>query len=34
MFGHWSYLTPIGIIGMTAISVLFVVRKWIELKSS
>ncbi len=34
MFGHWSYLTPIGIIGMTGISVLFAVRKWIELKSS
>ena len=34
MFGHWSYLTPIGIIGMTGISILFVVRKWIELKRS
>ena len=30
MFGHWSYLTPIGTIGMTGISVLFVVRKWME----
>ncbi|NEP43888.1 MAG: iron reductase [Okeania sp. SIO2H7] len=34
MFGHWTYLTPISIIGMTAISVLFVVRKWIEGKKN
>lgn len=30
MFGHWTYLTPIGIIGSTAITVLFLVRKWME----
>ncbi|MDY6805985.1 MAG: ferric reductase-like transmembrane domain-containing protein, partial [Cyanobacteriota bacterium] len=30
MLGHWTYLTPLGIIGSTAITVLFVVRKWME----
>ncbi|MEM1167980.1 MAG: ferric reductase-like transmembrane domain-containing protein [Cyanobacteria bacterium P01_H01_bin.35] len=32
MFGHWSYLTPLGIIGTTGISILFLIRKWIEYK--
>ncbi|NET40988.1 ferric reductase-like transmembrane domain-containing protein [Okeania sp. SIO2B3] len=30
MWGHWSYLTPLGIIGITGITVLFIVRRWIE----
>lgn len=32
MSGDWSYVTPIGILGMTAIIVLFTARKWIERK--
>lgn len=30
MFGHWSYLTPLGIAGSAAIAVLFLIRKWME----
>lgn len=30
MSGDWSYLTPVGLLGMTVIIVLFAVRKWIE----
>lgn len=32
MFGKWSYLTPLGIIGSIGITVLFLIRKWIEYK--
>ncbi|NEQ37717.1 MAG: iron reductase [Okeania sp. SIO3I5] len=32
MFGHWSYLTPLGIIGSVGITILFLIRKWIEYK--
>ncbi len=27
MWGHWSYVTPLGIVGITTITVLFIVRK-------
>lgn len=30
MSGHWSYLTPLGLIGITVITLLFLVRKWKE----
>ncbi|NEP08595.1 MAG: iron reductase, partial [Okeania sp. SIO4D6] len=30
MWGHWSYLTPLGMIGITTITVLFIVRRCIE----
>ncbi len=30
MFGHWTYLTPLGIIGISGITILFIIRKWIE----
>lgn len=30
MWGHWSYLTPLGIVGITSIIVLFIARKSIE----
>ena len=30
MWNHWSYLTPLGIVGITSITVLFIVRKIIE----
>jgi len=30
MSGHWSYLTPLGIAGMTGTAVFFLMRKWIE----
>ena len=30
MSGHWSYLTPFGMIGITGITVLFIARKLIE----
>ena len=30
MSEHWSYLTPIGLVGTVAITVLFLMRRWIE----
>ena len=30
MWGHWSYLTPLGIVSITAITILFIMRKLIE----
>lgn len=30
MWGHWSYITPLGIVGITSITVLFIARKVIE----
>lgn len=30
MSGDWTFLTPVGILGMTVIIVLFIGRKWIE----
>ena len=30
MWGHWSYITPLGIVGITSIIVLFIARKLIE----
>ena len=33
MTDHWTYLTPVGIAGLTAIIVLFLCRVWIERQS-
>ena len=33
MTGHWTYLTPVGIAGLTAIIVLFLCRVWIQRQS-
>ncbi len=30
MSGHWSFLTPIGIVGIVAFNILYLVRRWIE----
>ncbi|MBD2778616.1 ferric reductase-like transmembrane domain-containing protein [Iningainema sp. BLCCT55] len=30
MSGHWTYITPIGIVASTGITVLFLIRLWIE----
>ncbi|MBR8836324.1 MAG: ferric reductase-like transmembrane domain-containing protein [Stigonema ocellatum SAG 48.90 = DSM 106950] len=30
MSGHWTYLTPVGIVAITGIIVLFLIRLWIE----
>lgn len=30
MSGHWTWLTPLGIIGIIAITILFLVRRWKE----
>lgn len=30
MSGDWSFLTPVGLLGMTGILVLFSIRKWID----
>lgn len=30
MSGHWTYLTPIGLVAITGITVLFLIRLWIE----
>ncbi|MBD2246081.1 ferric reductase-like transmembrane domain-containing protein [Nostoc sp. FACHB-888] len=30
MSGHWTYLTPISLIATTIITVLFIIRLWIE----
>jgi sulfoxide reductase heme-binding subunit YedZ len=30
MSGHWTYLTPISLIATTLITVLFIIRLWIE----
>ena len=30
MWGHWSYLTPLAILGITGITLLFIIRKFIE----
>lgn len=30
MSGHWTYLTPIGIVAITGITALFFIRFWIE----
>jgi sulfoxide reductase heme-binding subunit YedZ len=33
MTGHWTYLTPVGIAGLTATIVLFLCRVWIQRQS-
>ncbi|MEH2061909.1 MAG: ferric reductase-like transmembrane domain-containing protein [Nostoc sp.] len=33
MSGHWTYLTPISLAAITIITVLFVIRLWIEYQS-
>ena len=33
MTGHWTYLTPVGIAGITATIVLFLCRVWIQRQS-
>jgi sulfoxide reductase heme-binding subunit YedZ len=30
MSGHWTYLTPVGIVGSTTIIILLLIRLWIE----
>jgi len=30
MSGHWTYLTPIGMVTITGITVLFLIRLWLE----
>ena len=30
MSGHWSHLTPIGLVATVAITILFLIRRWIE----
>ncbi len=30
MYGHWTYLTPIGLVTLTGITALFLIRLWIE----
>lgn len=30
MSGHWTYLTPIGIVAISTITVLYLVRMWME----
>ncbi|MGK7919186.1 MAG: ferric reductase-like transmembrane domain-containing protein [Trichodesmium sp.] len=30
MWGHWTYVSPLGIVGITSITVLFIVRKMRE----
>jgi sulfoxide reductase heme-binding subunit YedZ len=30
MSGHWTYLTPIGIVAITGITALFLIRLWTE----
>ena len=30
MLNHWSYLTPIGLVAIVAIAILFLIRRWIE----
>ena len=30
MSAHWSFLTPLGLLGIIAITLLFIYRKWIE----
>jgi sulfoxide reductase heme-binding subunit YedZ len=30
MLGHWSYLTPIAVVGIMGIIILFLRRRWIE----
>lgn len=30
MSGHWSYLTPIAILGISGITLLFLIKVWIE----
>ncbi|BDI19175.1 hypothetical protein ANSO36C_49770 [Nostoc cf. commune SO-36] len=30
MSGHWTYLTPISLIATILITVLFIIRLWIE----
>ncbi len=32
MFGHWTYITPLGIIASILIIILFLMRKWVEYK--
>ncbi|MCT7979808.1 ferric reductase-like transmembrane domain-containing protein [Laspinema olomoucense] len=30
MSGHWTYITPVGVIMITGITILFLVRRWKE----
>ncbi len=30
MLNHWSYVTPIGLVAIITIAVLFLIRRWIE----
>ena len=30
MWGQWSYLTPLAMLGITGITLLFIMRKFIE----
>ncbi|MGB3512205.1 MAG: ferric reductase-like transmembrane domain-containing protein [Microcoleaceae cyanobacterium] len=32
MFDHWTYITPLAITGILGITILFIIRKWIEYK--
>ena len=34
MGGHWSHITPLAVLMTTATAILFVSRKWVELKAS
>jgi len=33
MSGHWTYLTPVGLVAVTGTTVLFLIRLWIERQS-
>ena len=30
MQGHWSYITPLAMLGITSITILFIIRKILE----
>jgi sulfoxide reductase heme-binding subunit YedZ len=32
MAQHWSYVTPISLVGIVSINILFLLRRWIESK--
>ncbi|QLE56375.1 ferric reductase-like transmembrane domain-containing protein [Nostoc sp. TCL26-01] len=33
MLEHWSYLTPIGLVGIVVTTLLFLMRRWIEFRN-